>query len=306
MFTDGHLRRQSIDMLKHTLCEQLGGYIHATKNVNAHEPVFRAVRIKKEEGCPKEISRISYPPLERAEQLVTVDGRANRAKQSMFYCSKAAPAVFYELRAKQGELFVLSGWEILEPLWMINLGYYAQVLQKMGAKENSIAMRKQLLNPIPNESKKNRKLRHQLSKAFTVEVPEGYEYKYKQSIAIAELFLNGSPIPKQAGGPNINKAVGIVYPAVKMHGDADNLVILPEIVESSLKIKSAQYVMIEAADEASSTFTFLTLAVAGEFTQGKISWQGDIGVEEERRCHVTFENGEWIQRDGYNRIYGQN
>lgn len=305
MFSDGELRRQSIDTLKRRLRGQLGGYRIAIKNIQARELLFRGVRLTHEEGCPDRISRISHPPLENAESLVKELGRVNRIGQSMFYCSKGAPAVFYELQAKQGEFFVLSGWEVTEPLWMHNLGYYPQALQQMGAHKHSIAMREQLINSIPNETKKNRKLRHRLSKAFTVEVPAGEEHKYKQSIAIGELFMDGSPIPQQAGGPRINKAAGIVYPAMKLHGDADNLVILPEIVESSLRIKSAQYVRIEAADEKLSSYTFLTVSIATGFIENKIVWRDDFGTEDDRRCHIAFENGEWVQRDGYNRIYGR-
>jgi hypothetical protein len=49
---------------------------------------------------------------------VTKLGRVNRIGKPVFYCSRAAPAVFYELRVKEGDLIALSEWEVAEPLWM--------------------------------------------------------------------------------------------------------------------------------------------------------------------------------------------
>jgi hypothetical protein len=95
------------------------------------------------------------------------------------------------------------------------------------------------------------KIRQQISKAFTEYVRDGKEYRYKQTIAItesmSELVL---PFPEpEPELPRINKVAGAVYPTIRMHGDADNIALLPEFVESSLKIRSVRYVRVEAADE---------------------------------------------------------
>ena len=52
-----------------------------------------------------------------------------------------------------------------------------------------------LLNPIQNETNRNRRLRSRMSLAFTGDVPEDAEYRYKETIAITELLFDGaSPI----------------------------------------------------------------------------------------------------------------
>jgi hypothetical protein len=69
---------------------------------------------------------------------------------------------------------------------MHSLGFHPRALMRIGAQANNISMRHHVTHPIPNETKENEKLRFKLSKAFTVDVPIGKEYRYKQSIAINE------------------------------------------------------------------------------------------------------------------------
>jgi hypothetical protein len=56
----------------------------------------------------------------------------------MFYCSAAAAAVFFELRAKKGDRIALSRWDVVEPLWMHNLGYHPVSLQRIGANDRRL------------------------------------------------------------------------------------------------------------------------------------------------------------------------
>jgi hypothetical protein len=77
--------------------------------------MYRAVPC---EPRPETVRRISYPPPE----IVTANQRLNRSGEPRFYCSVAAPAVFYELQAKQGEFFALSKWELMESLWVDIIG----------------------------------------------------------------------------------------------------------------------------------------------------------------------------------------
>ena len=51
------------------------------------------------------------------------------------------------------------------------------------------------------------------------------------------------------GAPKHKRVAGTVYPATGMRGDADNAVLLPEFVDSSLRIKTVRYVYVEAADQ---------------------------------------------------------
>ena len=295
IFTDDQLRRRDIDTLKRFLRQRLGGYGVAIKDIRPGNRLYRGVRC---ETRPERLERISYPPPERVTQL----GRVNRPGQSVFYCSVGAPAVFFELRAKPGDLVALSEWELVEPLWMHNIGYHQYSLQRMQAPAH--VMRPQLTDPIPNETPANAKLRRALSSAFTEDVREGREYRYKQSIAINELlFDRASPLPLHPDGPRFGRAAGIVYPALQMRGAADNVAMSTEFVHSSLRIRSVRYVRVESADEESSSYAFLTVAISHSFSSGDIIWQATLLPESQRRSRIALEGGTWVLRDGFNRIY---
>jgi hypothetical protein len=149
LFSREQIRKRDIDTLKRQLREKLGGYIVASTPLTTENVLFRGVRCDQR---PTTVSRISYPPA----HCVTENGRLNRAGVPIFYCSRAAPSVFFEIHAKEGDTIALSRWIITEPLWMRNLGYHPDALRRMGAP---IGPRSRLVNPIPNETKFNERLR---------------------------------------------------------------------------------------------------------------------------------------------------
>ena len=149
-------------------------------------------------------------------------------------------------------------------------------------------------------------MRRRLSLAFTKDARKGQEYKYKLSIAINELlFDKAEALPTVTGGPSSNRVAGTIYPTMQMRGAADNLAIWPEFVDSSLRIKSVRHVLVEAADEVSSSYTFLILAQSRTFSGKDIIWDQSDLPEIQRRNYISFEDGKWTLRDGYNRIYDQ-
>ena len=166
----------------------------------------------------------------------------------MFYCTLGVPPVLYELRAKVGDRIAVSEWELKEPLWFHSLGYHDDALTRIGAP--TIVHRPELMNPIPNESSFNHNLRRRFALAMAESVSEANEYRYKLTIAINELlFDRAEPLPILPGGPEYDRAAGTAYPSLQMRGRADNVALLPEFVESSLRIKSATYLEVVAVDE---------------------------------------------------------
>lgn len=142
IFSDDQIRRMEIDALKLYLRRRLGGYTVAIKDIRPDNLLYRGVRWKER---PSRINQLLYPPIGTAAL-----GRVNRAGVSIFYCSRAAAVVFFELHAKQGDLIALSEWAITDPLWMHNLGFHQEALQKLGGP--TITIRPQLNDPIPNET----------------------------------------------------------------------------------------------------------------------------------------------------------
>ncbi len=218
----------------------------------------------------------------------------------MFYASRGAPAIFYEIHSKEGQRIALSTWELLEPLWMHNIGFHENSLKRIGGP-----LRQRFASPIPNETDFNAKLRRQLSEAFTEDVPEGEEYRYKLAIAVNELlFGDAEPLRTDLpDGPRCDRAAGTVYPAMQMKGAADNVAIWPEFVDRYLRLKSVGYVLVEAVNAEKRSYTVSSLAMSNEFSGKEIIWREGLSDERQRRGHIGFENGLWVQRDGLNQIY---
>jgi hypothetical protein len=189
IFTEAQLKQKDIDTLKRYLRCKLGGYRVAFASITTEAPLYRGVRWNQR---PKKIDDLWYPPA----TVVTKLGRANREGIPIFYASCAGPGAFYELRAQKGDLIALSEWEVAESLWMHNLGFHPEALRRIGVSDG--LGRSRWHNPIPNETNRHAKLRRQLSLAFTEDIKDGREYRYKQSIAIFELlFDKAEPIHHQ-------------------------------------------------------------------------------------------------------------
>lgn len=115
-------------------------------------------------------------------------GRLNRVGSPIFYCSAGEPPVFSELNARVGDTIVVSECEVLEPLWLHNLGFHEDALVKLGVP--FIGSRPDLTNAIPDETTENERLRRKFSLALAEDVAAGDEYKYKLSVAINELLFD--------------------------------------------------------------------------------------------------------------------
>jgi hypothetical protein len=286
-----------MDEFKDVLRNKLGGMVRATKYSRAGNLIYRGVVCAER---PDLISRVSFPPPERVVRW----GRLNRSGESVFYGSAAPPNVFYELKARAGSLIAFSQWEVMEPLWMHNLGYHADALARLGAVPSDLRLA--LTEPISNETRRNRRLRRQVALAFTEDVPEGQEQRYRQSVAIKEFWCeHHDSFEIYPDGPQASRVAGIVYPSLQMRGDADNVAYWPEFVLSSLRLRQVQHVLVEKADPDRLAFTFLTLALSKGFAFGTtILWRDELPPEAERRCHIALEGDTWVQRDGFGRVYG--
>ena len=189
----------------------------------------------------------------------------------MFYCSAGAPPVFYELKARIGDIIAVSEWEVLEPLWFHNLGFHEDALIKLGAP--FVGSRPDLTNAIPNETKDNERLRRKFSLALTEDVGAGDEYKYKLSIAINELlFDKAGPIPLREGRPRFDLASGTAYPSVQLNARADNLALFPEFVDSSLRIRAVIHTLIEEFNPVTREYNAKILCQTDKFEGSQIIW----------------------------------
>jgi hypothetical protein len=296
-FTFEQMRDRPIEALKDYIRRRIGGYRVARKDMPTTNRLYRGVRWN--DHPPHLVTEVSYPK----PDLIREFGRANRVGQSMFYGCRGAFPVFFELHAKQVDCIALSEWRLTESLWMNNLGYHAEALQRLGAP--APPLRQPLINPIANETPRNSRIRSRMSLAFTQDVPDDAKYRYKESIAINELlFDRAEPFPLLGGdAPKTDRAAGTVYPTVRLRGLADNVAILPAFADRYLDLVSVRYVQVDAADEATMTYTFYTLAYSQTFRDGAIIWHNDLPSDELRTTHVTMENGAWRFRNGRGELY---
>src|ERR1700722_20068556 len=79
-FSEGQLRRMTVDAMKAYLRRRIGGYTVAIGSVRTRNRLYRG-RVCMERPCST--ADISYPKPE----FVKKPGRANRPGTSMFYCS---------------------------------------------------------------------------------------------------------------------------------------------------------------------------------------------------------------------------
>jgi hypothetical protein len=70
-----------------------------------------------------------------------------------------------------------------------------------------------------------------------------------------------------------------------------------------MAVTLALYVLVEHVDPQTSSYTLLTLAKAEAFPDGNIDWREPGGPEWKRRSHVSFENGQWVSRDGSGQVF---
>jgi hypothetical protein len=137
-----------------------------------------------------------------------------------------------------------------------------------------------------------------LALAFTEDVRDGDEYRYKQSIAINELlFDNSFSIIPFWDGPQFDRAAGTVYPSLQMRGEVDNAVIFPEFVDRALKLQAVQVVSVEAADEKAFSYSVRLCHQSRAVDHGRILWIDPLPPEMAIRMHFALEHGRWLAKD---------
>src|SRR5277367_1299078 len=124
LFTDDQVRRTDIDTLKRWLRPKLDDYTVAIKDLRIDNVFYRGVPWNE---LPHSVADLSYPPVNLARL-----NRASRDGQPMFYASRGAPPVFFELRAKARQRIALSEWALTEPIWAHNLGFHQDALRRIG------------------------------------------------------------------------------------------------------------------------------------------------------------------------------
>src|SRR5437762_3493189 len=110
------LRTVEIELIKSRLDPVMLGYMVRTPYVGVGEILYRGVSYREK---PTHRSQLSYPPAEHILRF----GRINRPHQSMFYCSRAPEAPYFELGLKRGDYLAFSKWSVTRKFIVNNVGY---------------------------------------------------------------------------------------------------------------------------------------------------------------------------------------
>lgn len=287
-----NLETTDVDFLKRQLFPLFKGYSLSTPALMPGQILFRGVKWTER---PSNRSQLTYPP---AHSVRTFQ-RANRLGHPMFYCSVAREAPFFELDSRPGDHLAISRWRVNERLIVNNAGYLDKVLLRANSNRKgppSWEKRSSFLDrPV------NRLIHGFLAEEFARDVPIGAEHDYKLSVAITEKLLGDLIIEaKDEDTSRIPRIAGIIYPALAMRANSDNLAILPEFVDRYLQLEQVEYIRVDSASN-DLKYQVTKLDFANTFGRdGQIEWKGRLPqwqIPPGATVRVSVERGQYVVRN---------
>ncbi len=277
------LSKVTIDDIKEPVTTLLRGHCLTAPSFS---PPLRLHRARKMDELPKFLADIGAPP----PGMVRFDQRCNRAGQSMFYCSSARNAPFFEVHVGVGDLLVLSEWCTKVRLMVNHVGY---VRSNFARLESSRVCPDWEVGPARfDPTDEMRVVDESLSSFFSVDVPVGREDLYKRTVAVAEKLI---PEPTAEGA---HRFVGLMYPTIPMNGNCDNFALKPDFVERGVEFVRAEFLRIRVIDGMKIEFDILDFANSAG-ADGVLGWKGRPGQWVLPRMADTLQfrgdgQGEWV------------
>ncbi len=274
------LSRTSIDNLKAQIFLLLTGFTIRTPRFRAGLELFRGIVYSHK---PVVLTELSYPP-----QKFANPNRGNRAGSPMFYGASGEAVPFFEINAECGDLLVVSRWRTTKELLVNHIGYTPETFTKLNSNrtnpdwgENNLKM---------NHPEPTRLITEWLADKFSGVIGGKLnEDKYNLTIAIAEQHMHADFIQ------------GMVYPTVQMNGNADNIIIKPDFIDSGgLELLDVYH--IEVKSKEGLQYQINRLDWANSISKdGTIEWKGRLPqwvVEKQQdELQFTVVNGKYVVRD---------
>lgn len=260
-----NLRHTDFDYLKGMLPPLLHGYPLSTSTTNVHEPLYRAVPWPEK---PTKINQLGCPP-----QALVELGRANAARNPVFYASAGCHSTIMELAPDLNDRLAISKWRTKTNLTLICAGYTADAFKGgEGFKRiESLPWVKQR-DADPQSQKAGNQLIHEfISHEFTKKVLRNENWNYKISAAFSQSLLNARSFGID-GAPTI-ETVGIAYPSSPNEGNADNVALKAETAVEYLEFVHVQYIEISRKTDGPQ-YSMTGLDFADSLSaDGTIEWQ---------------------------------
>ncbi|MFI4957383.1 MAG: hypothetical protein ACHQAX_09285 [Gammaproteobacteria bacterium] len=263
-----NLRTIDINHLKQKIVQLFRGYAHTRMNIIPGEAIFyRSIPYSHK---PQTTDRLSYPNPKKVKVSLR---RANLEDQPVFYCSKDPRPTFFELELSPGDTVVLSEWHLTSDIWVSNIGYTSEVFTRLGSDRYCPNLTPSDQRHPREASRSNIRIEEFLKEKFTEHVAPGNEHLYKLTAVIAGNLLTPDP-------ENIFK-LGLMYPSLAMHGNADNYALNPDLADKHLQIKRAWWLKVDEANPTENFYTYSLLEYADSFSGDQINWRSFSSQEQE-------------------------
>jgi len=252
------------------------------------DPGMRLFRARKTALLLSSLAEIGAPPPAK----VLSNQRCNRAGESLFYCSSARNAPFFEVHSQVGDHLVLSEWRTTARMTVNHIGYTRSTFERLRSTRRAPTWG--AATPVaPLVSDSAHMIDEFFSSLFAVDVREGEEHLYKATIALTEKFI---PEPTAVGAFCFD---GLMYPTIPMNGNCENFALKSGFVERFLAFVKAEYLVVRQIE--SMQMKFDVLDYANSVRDGKLEWKGRPGrwvlQKQDEQLQISVENGEWIARD---------
>ena len=215
----------------------------------------------------------------------------NRAGESLFYCSSARNAPFFEVHAQVGDHLVLSEWRTTAKMVVNHVGYTRPTFERLRSTRSAPTWGPPPATPLVSD--RARTIDEFFSSFFAVDVQEGQEHLYNATIALTEKFI---PEPTVEGAFRFD---GLMYPTIPMNGNCENFALKSGFVERSVAFVKAEYLVIREIEGMQMKFDILDFA--NSVCDGKLEWKGRRGKwvlrTQGEQLQFSVEQGEWVARD---------
>jgi hypothetical protein len=198
------------------------------------------------------ISELGPPPVGVADL-----GRANAEGETVFYGASTRNIPFFEVRASSASLVVVGCWKTTEPLLLNHIAYSstAQSLTQSGRALDTIY-------PFVVETRSISPL--------NAEIYDFLSHKFSAGSLSPDVYKLSNAISRRLLQEPFG---GLMYPAIQVQGNADNIILKKPIFEKALKFVSAELFDIKAAGHLS--FDTDVLDAATQFDEeGRLKWLG--------------------------------
>jgi hypothetical protein len=277
---DMDLENIEINTIKRLFNRVMDGWKVGVPKFNPGLSLFRARELGSDHKPYSHLRDLSYPPA-----AVATIQRANREHEPLLYCATGRNSLFFELRAQVGSRLAIVHYKTTATLTLNRIGFTPETFKALKSTRK-IPDYGQL--QVAQYSDRDKVVNDFLSEIFCQPVRGSEKWRYKLSIAIAEILLN-SPLFD-----------GLIYPTIPMFGNMDNLVLKPSYADRYLEPEYAEVLQVVSVEDAN-----LNCVVEDEArsfaADGKVNWLGRRGEWTLRNKgeQLVFEamNGHWVARD---------